>query len=421
MLRKALLLNAAAALLPLAVHAQTPLPPGGIPGTVPDAQSAPPAQTPYGGGYGAHATSANAFNPAIGVVLSGTYGHFSRDPARYTLPGFALGSDATPGARGFSLGESELAMYANVDDKFYGSLIAALEPDNTASVEEAYIQTIGLGHGATVRAGRFFSGIGYLNAQHAHVWDFVDAPLPYRAMLNNQYDDDGVRLTWLAPTNLYTLLGVEAFRGNAFPAGGAAIGGTGARSAFVHVGGDVGASSSWRAGLSRLYTRANDRRTGDTAAPDRFSGHDTLDIVDAVWKWAPNGNATITNFKLQGEYFHRNESGRFTAGDGAVTDAAYSGRQSGWYVQGVYQFMPRWRAGLRHDAVSANAQPGLAGTVLDGGGYRPRRDSVMVDFSNSEFSRVRVQYNRDRSQPKPDNQVFVQYLMSIGAHGAHRF
>jgi hypothetical protein len=42
-----------------------------------------------------------------------------------------------------------------------------------------------IGSDPTVRAGRFFSGIGYLNEQHAHTWDFVDTPLAYRAMLGN--------------------------------------------------------------------------------------------------------------------------------------------------------------------------------------------------------------------------------------------
>ena len=63
----------------------------------------------------------------------------------------------------------------------------------------------------------------------------------------------------------------------------------------------------------------------------------------------------------------------------------------------------------------------FAGTVLDDQGHTPKRDSVMIDYSNSEFSRLRLQYNRDQSQPQTDNQWFVQYQMSLGAHGAHIF
>lgn len=45
----------------------------------------------------------------------------------------------------------------------------------------------------------------------------------------------------------------------------------------------------------------------------------------------------------------------------------------------------------------------------------------MIDYSRSEFSRLRLQYNHDRSQPLSDRYVVVQYLMSLGAHGAHTF
>jgi hypothetical protein len=45
----------------------------------------------------------------------------------------------------------------------------------------------------------------------------------------------------------------------------------------------------------------------------------------------------------------------------------------------------------------------------------------MVDFSNSEFARVRLQVALDKSQPQEDKQLTLQYVMSIGAHGAHQF
>src|SRR5437763_1179071 len=106
--------------------------------------------------------------------------------------------------------------------------------------------------GFTLRAGRFFSGIGYLNEQHSHTWDFADQALPYRVFLNNQYDDDGVQLRWLAPTTQFVEFGGELFRGDAFPAGGAARVGFGTHSLFAHTGGDLDESSSYRTGLSWL-------------------------------------------------------------------------------------------------------------------------------------------------------------------------
>ena len=139
-------------------------------------------------------TTSNAFNPAISLILDGKLASLSKDPATYALPGFALGAETGPGDKGFRLGESELVMSANVDDKFYGQFTAALTAENTTEVEEAFFETLNLGHGATLRGGRFLSPVGYLNSVHAHAWDFADQPLVYRALLGNQYKDDGVQL-----------------------------------------------------------------------------------------------------------------------------------------------------------------------------------------------------------------------------------
>ena len=45
-----------------------------------------------------------------------------------------------------------------------------------------------------------------------------------------------------------------------------------------------------------------------------------------------------------------------------------------------------------------------------------------ADYAPSEFSRVRLQFGQDRSRAGvTDNQVFLQYQMSLGAHGAHSY
>jgi hypothetical protein len=45
----------------------------------------------------------------------------------------------------------------------------------------------------------------------------------------------------------------------------------------------------------------------------------------------------------------------------------------------------------------------------------------MMDYSRSEFSRIRLQYNNDHAGPDTDNQFIAQYIMSIGAHAAHKY
>ncbi|HEY1992622.1 MAG TPA: hypothetical protein VGH71_09195, partial [Gammaproteobacteria bacterium] len=161
-----------------------------------------------------------------------------------------------------------------------------------------------------------------------------------------------------------------------------------------------------------------------------FSGTSNIFGADFVWKWSPHGNFYETNFIFQTEYLHRNESGTVAAAAcpvdapcGGIGGSAYHGTAEGWYVQGVYQWMPQWRVGLRYDRMSSdNSVMGLYQPLqLQANGYAPHRESVMVDFSNSEFSRIRLQFNRDQSGPRPYNEVFLQYIVAMGAHPAHTF
>lgn len=370
--------------------------------------------------------TSNAFNPALSLILDGQYSNYSREPAGYGISGFLLDGEAGLAPEGFSLGETELAASANIDDKFYGQVtlaISSTDAETELEVEEAYAQTTTLPYGLTVRAGRFFSDIGYLNSRHAHAWDFSDQPLVYKALLGNQFDDTGVQLKWLAPTALFMEVGAEAFQGEHFPAGGAANHGTGAWTVFAHVGGDVGPTQSWRAGVSYLNTdsdnRENELVSGDTLA---FTGSSDVWIADVVWKWADHGNPKSRNFVVQGEYLRRKESGDLSVLDAAAT-AAYSGTQDGWYLQGAYQFKPRWRVGARYDRLSANntVAPLPIDTPLLHDDRDPSRLTAMLDFSNSEFSRLRLQVAQDKSQDRSDTQVTLQYTFSLGAHGAHQF
>lgn len=372
----------------------------------------------------------NAFNPAISLVLSGTYASLSQDPANYRITGFIPGGEIGPGARGFGLGESELIVSANIDTRFHGYLTLALSPENELGVEEAAIQTTVLGHGLTAKAGRFYSGIGYLNEQHPHAWDFVDAPLAYQAFLGRQYGNDGMQLKWLAPTGTFLELGAEAGRGSNFPGSERNKNGVGSYALFAHLGDDIGMDHSWRAGLSWLHNTAKAREyedldiAGNTVA-NALDGSSRLWLADFVWKWAPNGNPAQRNFKLQGEYFRRQENGDLTFDTANLASIdRYSATQSGWYLQGVYQFMPRWRVGLRADRLdSGTVDYGTTNSAnLGASSYTPSRNSLMVDYSPSEYSRLRLQLAQDKSREGvTDNQLFLQYIMSLGAHGAHKY
>ena len=387
----------------------------------------------------------NAFNPAISLILQGSMNSYSEDPESYGMPGFQIGGEAGLAPEGLTLDETELMASASVDQLFYAETTIALhedEEDGTEiDVEEAFFEPTMLPAGLGGRAGRFYSGIGYLNRIHTHAWDFRDEPLAYRAFLGKQYRDDGIRLNWTAPTDLYLNIGAETLAGNEFPAGDSESVKGDVQTLFLDLGGDVGTSHAWQAGLSALTADVHDRRSGHGHGHDddggaSFSGDSDLYIADLVWKWAPEGNPRQRNFTFQTELFYREEDGPVEfSEDGNQARLDYDGEQMGLYVQGVYQFMPRWRIGARYDWLDADndlritdlggfddPDEVLEESGFDDDGHNPERYSIMLDWSPSEFSRLRAQYNRDESRPNDtDHQWTLQYIMSLGAHGAHEF
>ncbi|MET0043227.1 MAG: TonB-dependent receptor [Candidatus Thiodiazotropha sp. 6PLUC3] len=381
------------------------------------------------------AAEGSRFNPDISLILDGRFTSFDNE-TEYELPGFMLGGEAGRGEEGFHIGHSELSFSANVDDLFYGKLTAALhdhEGETEVELEEAFVESLVLGQGVGVKAGRFFSGLGYLNQQHPHAWDFTDAPLIYRGLFGDQLLDDGIQLSWIAPTELFLKFGGEITRGERFPAGGASKDGKGAGTLFAKIGGDIGESQSWQIGISHWRADIEGRTSGGHSHGEgaeevpTYSGETQVSGIDFVWKWAPHGNSTEQNLKIQGEFFVRDEEGDVVMDDGSdsAESTTYDGKQKGAYVQAVYQFMPRWRAGLRYDWLDADNRGSdeevLAEAGLDDEGHTPQRLTLMGDYSYSEYSRFRLQFARDESYEDSDNIITLQYIMRLGSHGAHQF
>ena len=76
------------------------------------------------------------------------------DPDDPLIPGFPLGGEAGFPAEGFSLGEIELNISANVDDKFTAWLTAPLvieDGEAGVEIEEAWVQTLSLPAGLSLK------------------------------------------------------------------------------------------------------------------------------------------------------------------------------------------------------------------------------------------------------------------------------
>ena len=313
-------------------------------------------------------------------MLNGFYFAASRDPANTRIAGIAPGGDIILPPRGFSIGESEVSLTANIDPYMSGFLDISFQNDNTPTVEEAYVLSKDLPYGLTLKGGRFLSAVGYINERHAHDWLFSDAPLPYRAFLNNQYGDDGLQIRWLAPTDQFLEFGAEVFRGDAYPAAGSPHSGTGTFTAFVNTGNDINDSSSWLAKASYLHSDAMNRDSNGHL----FNGITQLGILSGVYKWAPGGNPTVNNLTLTSELFLDRQAGFY---DGVRV----SQDRLGGYIQADYQFKPRWSVGLRYAELSTAPVPlALTASDLDDLGHASaRRDRD-----------VGIRYQRIRPLPR---------------------
>ena len=382
-----------------------------------------------------------ALTPEISLVLDGKYSAQSQNPESLRRGFIPAGGENVP--RGFSLGESEISLAGTVDNLFRAEarlVLGQVGSDFNVTLEEAFFETINLPVGLKLKGGKFFSSVGYLNNKHPHTWDFVDLPLAYKAFFGGQLNNTGAQVSWVAPTeDIYLRFGAELGQGMQYPNSDnfnqnkPRLG-----TLYVKAGGDFNEASSWLGGLSFVSASTGDRpRTSALNDTDRFdfTGNTNIVIADFVYKWAPNGNPSRQNFKLQGEAFWNTQRGSATLTgsepymtcESPCMGNAYQNMQSGFYVQAIYQFMPHWRVGYRFDQLySGNASYGfspgtLTGTTLDT--WNPIRNTLMLDWANSENSLVRLQVARDTSYGPnmTNNQIFLQYIMSLGAHNAHKF
>ncbi len=367
------------------------------------------------------------------------------NPYAGTLPN---GAENLP--RGFGIGETELVFKGAVDNLFRGEARFVFEQqgDSTSlKTEELFAETLGLPWGTKVKAGKYWSSVGYLNDKHPHEWDFVDMPLVYQQVLGGQLNETGAQLSWVAPTdNMLFKLGGEIAQGSNgygetynsnYNQNKPRLG-----TVYAKTGGDVGDSHSWQGGVSWVRSTTGSGSSANQATYSlsnndtlTFNGGNTVWIADFVYRWAPFGNPTSQNLKLQGEMFWNKQSGNMTSTSGCGVDNAegcngtnFAQNQQGFYTQGVYQFMPKWRAGYRYDRVfNGTNSYGLPSTALTGSqirsGWDPYRNTLMLDWANSEYSIIRLQLAKDTSYGPglTNNQIFLQYIMSLGAHGSHKY
>lgn len=407
------------------------------------------------------------FNPELALIvdMSAVYRSLGEDVLEKTMiRGFEHPGGEEHGHNhiaananvGFNLNYAELALMATVDPYFELAGIFHASPTGF-EVEEAYLKTTSLPGGFGLKAGKFLSGFGKLNGQHAHQWDFTDQPLPYYGIFGGEgLNEPGAQLTWVAPADFFLTIGAEALQGanetsfgtkkfhdtlNLQRVGGSR--GPNAYAAFLKTSFDaddltvvLGASGAM--GVARRYHDLTDigvdAMTVETLGclGEGIRARTWVAGAELVMKYFIDSNRYVS---FQGEGLYRVQQGRYfytalfpVSGNDVIATAKvpYYARRWGAYGQIIVKPFLQWRFGARFDALGTE--------VLRAAGARKQnepaflyRASGMIDYHPSEFSLFRLQYNYDRSRLNrynhrtPGHEVVLQANISIGAHGAHPF
>ena len=336
--------------------------------------------------------------------------------------------------QGLALGHSDFNVGGPLGRHFQaGGTLSVHSGDGAleAEPEEAWVETRSLPAGLQLRAGRFASQVGYLNEQHAHADDFVERPLLYRAFLGGHWNDDGVRINWTAPTDLYLRLGAEVFGGRRLVQDAVRSPRVGAVALSGKIGGDIGASQSWQAGLSLLHNRREaaveshghdheEHEEGDHHEEEAAHGHahahgaaysgKRMWLGEIAWKWAPDGNNRQQQLRVAYEH---------ALVTGLNRHAARGDRHQAGYLSVVYRFAPAWEAGARLDVLRVR-EPHE--DHFDSA--RMREAAVMLAYKPTHAQTLRLQLTRHRNGAGFDaagHAVQLQYVLSFGSHAAHTF
>lgn len=334
--------------------------------------------------------------------------------------------------QGLALGHSDVSVNGPLGRHLQTQLTVAAHHHHDeieTELEEAWVQTRTLPGGLDLRLGRFASQIGYLNEQHPHDDDFVERPLLYRAFLGGHWFDDGVRLNWTAPTDIWLRLGAEVLRGRQLVQQATADSARHRVAASVltlRSGGDLGDSHSWQAGIGWLHNRRDasgedDHHHHDHGDHDHsheghvhahgaaFSGRNLV-LAELTWKWAPAQDNHRQQLRLHAEYARITDLGPY-ASRRHVNHARY--------LAAIWRFSPAWEAGIRQDWLRVQMPHG---DHFHAG--RLQESSLMLAWKPLHTQSLRLQYSHQhhgQGIPATRRSVMLHYVIGFGAHGAHAF
>ena len=364
-----------------------------------------------------------------------------------TIPGFSYpflnqpSSDGLNAKRGLNFNYGELSLYSVVDPYFDLFAVLDLAP-TSAGLEEAYFTTRKLPYGFKIKAGKFLASFGRVNEQHEHYWDFANRPLIGTALFGEDgLNEIGAQVTWVAPTSFFLVLGAEVLNGEneqsfgttgiSDPTGSIAINaiqGPNLYIGFIRASFDIDEASILLGISNAMGTTRTDQGFSSAAGTGEAVNANT-DIIggDLTVKYSLDA---IRFVSLQSEYMYRVMNGTEYTRDSlnVISSPSLDKHNSGFYAQVAAKLDQLWEIGVRYDLLMQN-DVSVGGLDQHMPSNLPRY-SAMIEYNPTEFSRIRLQVDRDLSRyapvsggwsQQPYTQIILQANLTIGAHGAHAF
>jgi hypothetical protein len=289
--------------------------------------------------------------------------------------------------------EVEVSFQAAIDPYARADFFVSVGQDGSVDLEEGFATFTALPLGLLVKVGKLHAAFGKVNRMHSHVLPWTDRPLMTENLVGGDegITDAGISVSRLVPNRVMFLEATaEFYRGES------AVYQAPTSSDLTYLG--------RLRGYRDLSDAANIDLGGSYAYGHNGVGTDaTTQLIgfDATFRYRPLRTALYRRFIARTEMVWSRRS-----------ELAGQPQSFGTYVSGEYQFSRRWYVGARFDRADRAEDP----QSTDTGG------SLLLTFWPSEFSQIRGQVRRTRyAEGTTANQVLVQFLFAIGAHGAHVF
>lgn len=333
-----------------------------------------------------------------------------------------------PNRNGFTLQLLGLAFEGSLNPymEARASISSRIDVDGESKIEleEAYLKMRLLDHEFDLKTGLYFTEFGYLNAIHAHDWNFVDKPVVLsRVFGGDSLRNTGIQLGWNAQATWATKLYFSV----------------------QHPKGETAVSFLWNPGEDIAGHTLIDREVNDLSDL-LYSFRWTHDWVTqsgislksgASGLWGQNATGNETRTSIYGldlsVYWNSNVKVTSIPKVSWYTEILYRDYEAGdtsdptrellhdWggYTQILWRFKRDWLAGFRLEYANGNGD-----NSMDPSRDERRRISPNVTWLLGENVGLRLQYNHDRAEHLEDNTedtVWLQLSYALGGHDEHEY